>query len=596
LFALASITVSIAAANPPAPPTDRQLFDQMSPEEVGKRASELLTGLQSDLDAIARLKKRLAAATREDSLVIDLQLFNRREKAVNDIHELGSALLELEETGTRTELRNGVTTAYDQLTPSVWQLVEELDARVDELRAQRQEVAPAERPRLEDHIGRISRRLDRVLGIGATHLSRMASLDQDTTAARAVFVSLLRGRAEDLAGRLELDLVRSEELARRLAETPDDAHAKDIARAVDRSITRDAASLQTTLDLMDQQGLATRGYRARLVTITRDFTSGLLDARTAVGLIGRAWDHLVAWLAESGPRLLVKVLVLLAILFLGRILARVARRAVEAAMQRSNAKLSQLLQQMVISSAYNVVMALALMVGLSQLGISLGPLLAGFGVVGFILGFAMQDSLSNLAAGMMILINRPYDVGDFVDVAGAFGKVEKMSLVSTGILTIDNQTLVVPNSKIWGDVIKNVTHQDIRRVDMTFGISYSDDIPKAERILEDILAQNERVLDDPEPMVRLHNLGDSSVDFVVRPWVKTADYWEVYWETTRAVKMRFDAEGVSIPFPQRDVHIYEERLARRSQETAEGDGDIVERLPDTSWKQESAPEPDENPS
>ena len=199
--------------------------------------------------------------------------------------------------------------------------------------------------------------------------------------------------------------------------------------------------------------------------------------------------------------------------------------------------------------------SIALVFGLAQLGFSLGPLLAGFGVVGFILGFAMQDSLSNLAAGMMILINRPYDVGDLVDVAGAFGKVEKMSLVSTGILTLDNQKLVVPNSKIWGDVIKNVTAQTQRRVDMTFGISYSDDIPKAETILEEILAQNERVLDDPQPVVRLHNLGDSSVDFVVRPWVKTEDYWTVYWDLIREVKLQFDAQGISIPFPQRDLHI-----------------------------------------
>jgi small conductance mechanosensitive channel len=133
-----------------------------------------------------------------------------------------------------------------------------------------------------------------------------------------------------------------------------------------------------------------------------------------------------------------------------------------------------------------------------------------------------------------------------------------MSMVSTSVLTIDNQKLVVPNSKIWGDVIKNVTDQRLRRVDMTFGISYTDDIPHAEQVLMEILDSCEKVLADPEPMVRLHTLNDSSVDFVVRPWVRTEDYWDVYWAVTRAVKMRFDEEGISIPFPQRDVHIYEE--------------------------------------
>ena len=147
-------------------------------------------------------------------------------------------------------------------------------------------------------------------------------------------------------------------------------------------------------------------------------------------------------------------------------------------------------------------------------------------------------------------------MGDLVDVSGIFGRVHKMSLVSTTLLTLDNQTIVVPNNKIWGDVIKNVTAQDIRRVDMVFGISYSDDIPKAESILHDILESHDLTLDDPGPMVKLHTLGESSVDFVVRPWVKVDDYWDVYWDVTRSVKMRFDEEGVSIPFPQRDVHIF----------------------------------------
>jgi small conductance mechanosensitive channel len=199
-----------------------------------------------------------------------------------------------------------------------------------------------------------------------------------------------------------------------------------------------------------------------------------------------------------------------------------------------------------------------LLVALSQLGIALGPVLTGLGIMGFVVGFALQDTLGNFAAGMMILIYRPFDVGDMIEAAGVFGKVSAMSMVSTTILTIDNQTLVLPNGKIWGDVIKNVTDQRQRRVDMTFGISYHDDIPKAEKVFEGILAEHPKVLDDPEPFVRLHKLGDSSVDFIVRPWVKTDDYWDVYWDVTREVKLRLDREGISIPFPQRDVHLYPE--------------------------------------
>jgi small conductance mechanosensitive channel len=156
----------------------------------------------------------------------------------------------------------------------------------------------------------------------------------------------------------------------------------------------------------------------------------------------------------------------------------------------------------------------------------------------------------------MILLYRPYDVGDLIDVGGVYGKVDKMSLVSTSISTLDNQMIVVPNNKIWGDVIKNVTAQDKRRIDMVFGIGYSDDITRAEEVLNEILKSHDKILDDPEPVVRLHTLNDSSVDFVVRPWVKIDDYWDVYWDVTKTVKLRFDEEGISIPFPQRDVHVY----------------------------------------
>jgi small conductance mechanosensitive channel len=225
---------------------------------------------------------------------------------------------------------------------------------------------------------------------------------------------------------------------------------------------------------------------------------------------------------------------------------------------------------MFVNTAGNVVWIVGILVALSQLGFALGPLLAGLGIAGFIVGFALQETLGNFAAGMMILIYRPYDVGDLIEVVGVFGKVSAMSMVSTTILTLDHQTLVIPNGKIWGDVIKNVTAQKVRRVDMVFGVSYSDDIPKTERLLEAILAENPLVLDDPEPMVRLHTLNDSSVDFVVRPWCKTSDYWNVYWAVTREVKMCFDREGVSIPFPQRDVHLYEEK---RIASTVSGPGE-----------------------
>jgi small conductance mechanosensitive channel len=242
---------------------------------------------------------------------------------------------------------------------------------------------------------------------------------------------------------------------------------------------------------------------------------------------------------------------------ISRFVARVLRRILGS----FNVNLSTLLTRMIVSLAKNIIILIGLILALSQVGISVGPLLAGLGVAGFILGFALQDTLSNFASGMMILLYRPFDVGDILEAGGVFGRVNKMSLVNTTVLTLDNQTLVVPNNKIWRDTIKNITVQQIRRIDMVFGVSYSDDVPKTEEALKEIVESCDKVLADPEPIIRLHELGDSSVNFAVRPWAKTDDYWDVYWEIHRKVKMTFDAKGISIPFPQRDVHFFSESTA-----------------------------------
>ncbi len=224
-------------------------------------------------------------------------------------------------------------------------------------------------------------------------------------------------------------------------------------------------------------------------------------------------------------------------------------------MRSSKAKVSQLLRDTLIAWSSRLVMAIGVLVALSQLGFQVGPLLAGLGIAGFIVGFALQDSLANFAAGAMILVYRPFDVGDVIEAAGVSGKVSAMSLVSTTIHTFDNQTLIVPNNRIWGDVIRNVTAQRTRRVDLVFGIGYGDDVEHAERVLLDVISKHPKTLDDPEPMVKVHKLGESGVEFVVRPWARTQDYWDVYWDLTREVKLRFDREGIRIPFPQRDVHL-----------------------------------------
>ena len=196
---------------------------------------------------------------------------------------------------------------------------------------------------------------------------------------------------------------------------------------------------------------------------------------------------------------------------------------------------------------------------LRQLGIQTTSFVAILGAAGLAIGFALKDTLANFAAGFMMILFRPVRVGDFVEAAGVAGIVEQIQMFTTQLKSPDNKTIIVPNSKLMGDNIVNYTVKGTRRVDMVFGIGYGDDIDKAKRIIGEVLAEDTRILEDPAPVIAVSGLGDSSVNFVVRPWVMAADYWDVLCGVTEKMKKRFDTEGISIPFPQRDVHLYEKK-------------------------------------
>lgn len=269
-----------------------------------------------------------------------------------------------------------------------------------------------------------------------------------------------------------------------------------------------------------------------------------------------AWKTISGWMmsSEGGILWLINIAKFLAILiiaiFVSKLLSKGARRALQHT--PSNSKL---LNDFIANIIHKVVMLIGLLVALAALDVNVGPIMAMVGAAGFVIAFALQGTLSNFASGLMIMMYRPYDIGDVVDVAGIIGTVDSMTLVSTSIVTPDNRMMVVPNNSIWGNIITNVTHRDTRRVDMTFGIGYNDNIEHAEKVMKKILADHELVLKDPEPTVTVHELADSSVNFICRPWVKTSDYWTVYWDVTRSVKEEFDKEGISIPYPQMDVHL-----------------------------------------
>lgn len=209
------------------------------------------------------------------------------------------------------------------------------------------------------------------------------------------------------------------------------------------------------------------------------------------------------------------------------------------------------------SILYMALMTMVVIASIDRLGVKTTGFVAILGAAGLAVGFALQGSLANFASGVMIIFFRPFKAGDFVEVAGTSGVVLEVQVFATTLKTGDNKKIIIPNGSITGGNIVNYSAHDTRRVDLVFGIGYDDDIKKAKEILERMLKDDERVLADPAPVVAVSELADSSVNFICRPWVKSGDYWAVYWDMTEKVKLDFDAAGVSIPFPQQDVHMHQ---------------------------------------
>jgi len=252
-----------------------------------------------------------------------------------------------------------------------------------------------------------------------------------------------------------------------------------------------------------------------------------------------------------------KILAALAIFIIGKWAANVTKKVTHKVMTKRN--VDPTIVSFVENLIYIIVVAFVVLASLGQLGVQTTSFVAIIGAAGLAIGLSLQGSLSNFAAGLLMLIFRPFKVDDVIEGAGVIGKVEAMKVFTTQLKTADNKVIIVPNAKLTSDNIINYSAKETRRVDLTCGIGYGDDIDKAKKVINDLLAADDRILKDPAPTVAVLEMADSSVNFVVRPWVKTADYWNVYFDTTESIKKRFDAESISIPFPQRDVHIYDHK-------------------------------------
>ncbi len=528
-----------------------------------KGAADEIQKLVVDLKRRGSLLEELRQKFEQDpdraaALMLEKEVSERRARYRRDVEKLVQLVANAEDAGEKAA--QGRATATELLQKDAQAMREKLEETGRES-VELVEVAtkgsPEEAQKARSELSRKLSASSRLLKYLDANIDQQKMLGLDVKADTEYLVARLQIRADVTAGALQATREEIDEIATR-AGADKDAEAQKQLASLKKQRDALAESQRVNVQLMQEYGLETARLRQGIIVATGKLSQDIFDSDVASGLLDAWLADAADWFRSNGASIIFQIIAFALLLFAFFIAARIGRGLIRRAIDRSNLDVSSLARDFFIKMTGRLILLFGFIIAIAQLGIEVAPLLAGLGIAGFVIGFALQDTLSNFASGMMILVYRPFDVGDVIEAGGVTGKVDTMNLVATMVLTFDNQLLVVPNKQIWGGVIRNVTHQDTRRVDMKFGIGYSDNIQKAEQLLRDIVTDCEKVLKDPEPVIHLHELGDSSLNFIVRPWSKTAEYWDVYWHVTREVKRRFDEEGISIPFPQRDVHLYRE--------------------------------------
>lgn len=301
------------------------------------------------------------------------------------------------------------------------------------------------------------------------------------------------------------------------------------------------------IPLAEQVAAGAAAVSKPVATVSTAFAEQMDSGRTMLNTV-------LKWLAENGASFLVSLLVAALLLLIGAHIIRLLTESTRKALKKTG-RVNSLLETFICSVVHKAGWVLLLMVVIQRLGINIAPLIAGLGVTGFILGFAFQESLGNLAAGMMIALNQPFKVGDYVLAGGVEGTVQELNMMAATLTTADNKKIVVPNKVIWGTPITNFTAMDRRRAEVAIGIAYGADISKARRVALEVMNAHPLVLKDPAPIAEVLSLGDSAVNLVLRPWTKPGDYWTVVFALNQAVKEAFERSNVDVPFPQMDIFI-----------------------------------------
>ena len=270
--------------------------------------------------------------------------------------------------------------------------------------------------------------------------------------------------------------------------------------------------------------------------------------------LGFDWAEVLTAIKTTGVDFAINLAIAIVIFFVGKWVVSLVVKGLLRAMQKGDMDMT--LRRFIANLLRMLLMLFVIIAAINQLGIQTASLIALVGAAGLAVGLALQGSLSNFASGVLIVMFRPYKVGDWIEGGGVSGAVEEVQILTTVLKTGDNKKVIIPNSQIMSGTITNYSANDRRRVDLVVGVSYSDDLDKVRKEIEALVAADERILEDPAVTIAVSELADSSVNFVVRPWVKTADYWGVYFDLTESIKKRFDEVGISIPFPQQDIYVH----------------------------------------
>ena len=543
-----SPSAGAAAPAPPAPPT------QDSTQLVAQHVRDLLVPIMVAREARDSLAAVADKATGEQSSVLEELVWQRQVEVMAGLLAAAGELDRLRKEGADlTAAKSVVERAVRSGWPRYLRQLERRETLMRALVEEREAATEARRPAIE---GEITENVDRTIRMFRDLVDALLVVERmgvDIGRQRTYVIERLRTASDQTIARMTV-LGREQAVAgARVQRAPDDAAARTELDAVDAGFNRATAALHAEITLLERFGEDATPLKVALILRTGKLTSSILEPRVIAGLFAHWRQQFLEDLATKGPHWLFQALVIALTLLGFALLARLARYLTRRAIAKAD--ISHLLKATAIGWASKLVMLVGILFILRQLGVQLAPMLAGLGIAGFVLGFALQDTLANFAAGGMILAYHPYDIGDIIEAAGAMGTVKKMSLVSTTVVTFDNQTLVIPNKKVWGDVIRNITTEAKRRVDLLFSASYEDEVVAVERLLKEIVDGDARVLKEPAPQIKLHQLAESSVNYAVRVWVYQRDYWDVYWDITRAVKIRFDEAGITIPYPQRDLHV-----------------------------------------